>query len=222
MTKDKNDKPGQLLRLVQALIISPQDAQALADNYHRQARHEAPRESEQQRQDRVAQKIVARYARISSLVGGASGLTGLIPGMGTAVAVLGGATGDTALTMKLQVDMTMCLAANYGYDLTSDDGLHLAFLLAAGGALEKAGVEAGTRLASQAGVRMLRQYLRGAALKTIKELFKQLGVVFTRKALEKAVPFGVGVALGSGANYYLTRYVGQQAITWFRLDRDTP
>jgi hypothetical protein len=52
---------------------------------------------------------------------------------------------------------------------------------------------------------MLQQYLKGAALQTVKAFFAKLGVLFTRKALEKAVPFGVGVVLGASGDYALTR-----------------
>jgi len=124
--------------------------------------------------------------------------------------------------VKLQIDMCMCLAVNYGYDLTSEDARHLVFLLAVGGALERAGSPLGARVASQAGVRLLRQYLKGAALQTLKALFRRLGLVLTRKSLEKALPFGIGVAVGAGANYGLTRYVGKQANEWFELDRSAP
>jgi hypothetical protein len=40
--------------------------------------------------------------------------------------------------------------------------------------------------------------------------------------MAKALPFGVGVAIGSSANYILTRFVGHQAKTWFILDRSIP
>jgi hypothetical protein len=55
-------------------------------------------------------------------------------------------------------------------------------------------------------------------LVTIREWFKKIGITFTRKALEKAAPFGIGVVIGATANYALTRYVGAQAIEWFSLD----
>jgi hypothetical protein len=67
---------------------------------------------------------------------------------------------------------------------------------------------------------MLRQYLKGAALQAVKELFKKIGIIFTRKAIEKALPFGVGVVIGSSANYALTKYVGAAATRWFIIDRD--
>lgn len=120
--------------------------------------------------------------------------------------------------MKLQVDMTMCLAEAYGWDVNGEDARHLAFLIAAGGSLEKLGVEASTRIASNAGVKMVRQYLKGAVLQALKELFKKIGITFTRKALEKAIPFGIGVVIGSGANYALTKYVGNTARSWFEAD----
>lgn len=100
---------------------------------------------------------------------------------------------------------------NTRYDITSEDARHLAFLVAAGGTLEKAGVSTGVRTGSQAGVRLLRQYLKGATLHAVKELFKKIGITFTRKALEKALPFGIGVAVGSSVNSALTKYVGFQA-----------
>jgi uncharacterized protein (DUF697 family) len=117
--------------------------------------------------------------------------------------------------MKLQVDMCMCLAETYGYDLESEDSRHLSFLLAGGGTLEKLDASVGVKIASQAGVHMLRQYLQGATLLATKQIFKKVGVSLTKKAMAKALPFGVGVAIGSSANYALTRYVGHQAKTWF-------
>jgi hypothetical protein len=124
--------------------------------------------------------------------------------------------------MKLQVDMCCCLAEAFGYDINHQDARHLVFLIAAGGALEKAGTGVGVNIASKAGVRLLRQHLKGAALQAVKELFKRLGIVFTRKALERALPFGIGVAIGSSANYALTRYVGAQARDWFVIDQEMP
>jgi hypothetical protein len=118
--------------------------------------------------------------------------------------------------------MCYCLSEIYGYDITSEDAQHLSFLIAAGGTLEKAGVSGGTKLATQAGVRMLRQYLKGATLQAVKELFKKVGITFTRKAAEKALPFGVGVVIGGAANYGLTRYVGKQAKKWYQIDRQMP
>jgi len=136
--------------------------------------------------------------------------------------MLGGGTVDTAVSIKLQVDMTMCIAATFGWDLTNEDARHMTFLIAAGSTLEKAGVEVGGKIASQAGVKMINQYLKGATLTFVKQMFAKIGVTFTRTSLVKAIPFGVGMLIGSSANYALTRYVGKTAEGWFTIERQMP
>ncbi|TXD33796.1 hypothetical protein FRC96_15095 [Lujinxingia vulgaris] len=223
MTAMKNDSKevvdgSRLLKAVEAISIAPADAHHIADQYLAQVRKKSPGIDDATARALVADKIVARYAKLAGTVGGTTALAGVVPGLGTAIALTGGAAADAAACMKLQVDMVMCMAAAYGYDLNSEDARQLSFIIAAGGALEKAGVQAGTRLASKAGVNLVRQYLKGAVLQALKEMFKTLGIVFTRKALEKALPFGIGVVIGSSANYALTRYVGKQAREWFVID----
>lgn len=225
MTKTTQDESpeqdeSRLLKAIQTVAIHPKDAKALVAQYTTQARRSNPSADSNRIQELVADKIIAKYSVLAAASGGATALSSVIPGIGTAVAMVGGGLADTLISMKFQVDMTMCLAQTFGWDLGTEDGRHLAFLIAAGGTLEKAGVEAAHRIASKAGVTMLRQYLKGATLQAIKELFKRIGIIFSRKAIEKALPFGIGVIIGSSANYALTRYVGGTAKRWFVIDRD--
>ena len=213
MTNAGEDGGSRLLRAVEVIAISPEDASAIADGYVIQSRQRFPNDSEWDHQLRAASKIVGRYSRLAMMVGGATALPGIIPGLGTAVAMVGGATADSLVCMKLQVDMCMCLAAAFKYDITSEDGKHLAFLIAATGSVQRAGVGAGAKIGSKAGVNMLGQYLKGGALQATKHAFRRVGVTFTRKAAEKAIPSGIGVVVAGGANYGLTRYVGHQANT---------
>jgi uncharacterized protein (DUF697 family) len=216
------EKASKLLQMVRAVAIKPSDAKAFVEQHQKRAKAKHPTDSDEKARNRVADAIIRRYSKMASLVGGASALPGVVPGLGTALAATGGASADAVVCMKFQIDMCYCLTENYGYDITSEDAQHLSFLIAAGGTLEKAGVSGGTKLATQAGVRMLRQYLKGAALQAVKEFFKKIGITFTRKAAEKALPFGVGVVIGSAANYGLTRYVGKQAKKWYQIDRQMP
>jgi len=208
---------GLLLRAVEEVAISADEAKHLVENYARQVRTGSPSLSLREQQRLVAHKIVARYAWLATTSGVVSALPGIIPGVGTAV-VAGTALGDALLCLKLQVSMCRCLAEAFGYDLQKEDTMHLAMLLAAGATLEKMGVQATSQLASKAGVAMVRQYLRGAVLQAIKEMFKRLGIVFTRKALERAIPFGVGVVVSGSANHAIARYVGAKATEWFLID----
>ena len=223
-----DDRGSRLLRAVEAIAISPEDAQRLASNYltkvgegkdkYDSGRSEAHDEPTPKDRRRAADRIIRRYSRLAASVGGGTALVGVVPGLGTVLATLGGGLADTAVCMKLQVNMCMCLAAVYGYDITSEDTRHLVYLIAATGAVEHVGVKGTVRVGSKAGVTMLRQYLRGAALQAVKQAFKKVGVTFTRKALEKAVPFGIGVVVSGTANYWLTRFVGSQARKWFEID----
>jgi uncharacterized protein (DUF697 family) len=210
----------RLLHAVKAMAISPSAARELVATF--QAKAGGGRRDPPELQDAAADLIVKRYAKLAATSGGITALAGVVPGVGTAVSMLGGGMADAVTCMKLQVDMVMCLAVNYGYDVGTEEGQHLAFLIAAGGTLEKAGKEVATKVGSEAGVRLVRQLLKGAVLKAVKELFKRLGIIFTRKALEKAIPFGIGVVIGSTANYALTKYVGAKAKQWFVIDRETP
>lgn len=222
MPEEEKVDGSRLLKAVQAIAISPAEAKKIVERYKEQSRKKYPNDSHWRRQERVADAVISRYSKYAAMVGGASALPGVIPGLGTAIAVTGGTVADATVSMKLQVDMCMCLAATFNYNIESQDAQHLSFLIAAGGALEKAGATRGVKFASEAGVRLLRLYLKGAALHAVKASFRKVGIVFTKKALEKVLPFGVGVAVGGGANYVLTKYVGNQARQWFVIDRSMP
>lgn len=115
----------------------------------------------------------------------------------------------------------MCLAEAFNWDISSEDARQLSFLIAAGGTLEKLGSETVVKIASNAGVKMLKMYLKGSALIVIKEMFKKIGINFSRKALEKSLPFGVGVVISSSANYMLAKYVGKVATKWFTIEQES-
>lgn len=209
----------RFLDAVRIICISPEDAKRLVANYRTQAQEKHPTANEDEIQDLTAEKVVSRYIDLCTISGGLTSLTSIIPGIGTALAMVGGALSDGAVCMKFQVDMCLCLAEVYGYDVSTEDGKQLAFLVAAGGALNKFGSDGVASIASKAGVRLLKQYLKGAALQAVKEFFKRLGIIFTRKALEKALPFGIGVVISASANRLLTKYVAKKARAFFVLDR---
>jgi hypothetical protein len=165
----------------------------------------------------AAEKIISNYSYYAAFVGGASALTGVIPGLGTVIATFGGATADAALSMKYQIEMTMALAVIYGHDIRLEEEKRLCLIVAGLGAVSQATKEGAKAVGSKAFVKMTQQYLKGATLQAVKEIFKKVGVTFTRKAAEKAIPFGVGVVIGFTANKGLTWYVGSKARDFFQV-----
>lgn len=210
----------KLWTVVNAIAIGPDRAHEIAEQYKVAARKTNPEADDFKIEKIVSEKIIKKYAKTSALSGTVTALPGVFPGVGTAVAVVGGGVADAAVSLKAQMDMTLVLAANYGWDLTEQDARHMALLISLCGGLEKLGEKAVTPVASKAGVKMLKMYLKGGALTAVKTLTAKFGVTFSRKALEKSIPFGIGAVLGGSVNYGLTRYVGREAVKCFLIERE--
>ncbi len=216
--KDKdNDTGSTLMKMVDAIAISHEDAKALVLGYQQQVQKSKPSLQASKQLELVTKKIIDRYSKLSAASGGATALPGVIPGVGTAVALTGGILADVAASMKFQIDMTMCLAVAINGELTKEDAKALSFMIALTGTVEQATTKGATTVASKAAIRLLREHLKGPVLVTIKELFKKVGIIFTRKAAEKAIPLGIGVVVGASVNYALTRYVGKYAVDTLTL-----
>lgn len=218
MVDEKEASGSSLMKMVEAIAISPQDARAVVKQYETQARKSLPSATDKKIQELVTQKIINRYAKLAATSGATTGIPGAIPGVGTAVGMIGGGLVDVSVCMKLQIDMTMCLGIAINGGMTNEDAKHMSYIIALYGSLEQAGTAGTVKLASKAGVKMVHTYLSGATLTAIKELFKKIGIVFTQKAAAKAIPFGVGIIIGGSANYALTKYVGKVARDTFLLD----
>jgi hypothetical protein len=120
--------------------------------------------------------------------------------------------------MKFQIEMVMAIATIYDHDILQEEAQRLCFIIAALGTLSEAAKETTKQVSTKAFIAMARQYLTGATLTAVKELFKQIGITFTRKSLEKAAPFGIGVILSFTVNKGLTWYVGSKALDFFKVN----
>jgi len=209
----------RLQRAVEAIAISPEDARALVEGYRRSFRKKFEREPfSAADKRRIATKVIDRYSKLAAATGAAAALPGVIPGVGTAVAVIGGGAADIAASLKIQIDMCMCLVELFEDELSSEDKKHLAFVLALAGSIEGLATNTGKVAVEKAAQKLVFQYIKGPALQTIKELFKKVGVTFLQKTAAKAVPAGVGVVFSGSTNYVLTTVVGRIAIKV--LDKD--
>ncbi len=166
----------------------------------------------------VAKKVIQNYSYLAAFSGGVTALAGVVPGLGTVVAVAGGTTADIALCMKFQIEMVMAIANVYGHNILEEEERRLCFIIAGLGAINKAGQAGAKEAGSKAFVKMVEQYLKGPTLAAVKEIFKKVGITFTRKGLVKAIPFGIGTLVGFAANKTMTWYVGVKARGFFRTN----
>ncbi|HDZ9270928.1 EcsC family protein [Vibrio cholerae] len=219
MTTDivQDEKP-TLLKAVELVVGKPEDIKQESLQLLEKYRNKYADKTETEIQDLVSEKIISNYSYYAAFTGGATALTGVIPGIGTAVAIGGGASADAIACMKFQIEMTMALATVYGHDILVEEEKRLCYLIAGLGAISEAAKEGGKTLGSKAFVKLVQEHLKGATLQAVKEIFKRLGITFTRKALEKAIPFGIGVVVGFSANKGITWYVGSKAKDFFASD----
>ena len=214
---ENDDKP-TLLKAIELVLADPasikKEALQLKNKYV--SRYGSDR-SEDEVNAYAADKIISNYSYYTAFVGGTTALTGVIPGLGTVLAAFGGETADAALSMKYQIEMTMAIATIYGHDITIEEEKRLYLMVAGLGAINEATKAGSKELGKTASVKMMQQYLKGATLQTVKEIFKKVGITFTRKAAEKAIPFGIGVVIGFSANKGLTWYVGTKARDFFSV-----
>ncbi|MDX9906517.1 MAG: EcsC family protein [Bacteroidales bacterium] len=170
--------------------------------------------TEEEIRRKTANKIISNYSYYSAFTGGATSLTGIVPGIGTVIAALGGVSADVILSMKFQIDMVMAIAAVYGHDIEKEDVQQTSFLVAGIGKLNFA-VDEGKRIGAKAFANIMNQYLKKGTQQAAKEITKKLGIQVSGKALQKAIPFGVGVIIGFTANKTLTWYIGRKARDYF-------
>lgn len=170
--------------------------------------------TEEEIRRKAANKIISNYSYCSAFTGGATSLAGIVPGIGTAIAALGGVSADVVLSMKFQIDMVMAIAAVYGHDIEEEYVQQTSFLVAGIGKLNFA-VDEGKRIGAKAFANIMNQYLKKGSQQAAKEITKKLGIQVSGKALQKAIPFGVGVIIGFTANKTLTWYIGRKARDYF-------
>lgn len=200
-------------KAVEAIAITPEAAAELVDGYRASFENKHKRKPESlEDKGRIADKVIGRYSKFSAAAGVVTAAPSVIPGIGTAVAVLGGGATDLAVALKLQIDMCMCLVEIYETELSSEDKKQLAFVIALAGSAEQMAMNGGKAAVQKVAQKLVYQYLRGPVLITIKQLFKKVSITFTQKAMAKAVPAGIGVVFSGSTNYVLTTVVGKVAV----------
>lgn len=219
--EQNNDSKPNLLKAIELVLAEPaeikKEALAIKEKYYNKY---ADSKTDTEIDGKIIDKIISNYSYFTAFVGGATALTGVIPGLGTAIATFGGATADAALSMKYQIEMTMAIATICGHNIEIEEEKRICLIIAGLGTINEAAKQGGKQVGAKAFKKMAQQYLKGATLQAVKEIFKKVGITFTRKAVEKAIPFGIGAVIGFSANKGLTYYVGTKVKDFYLLEDD--
>jgi hypothetical protein len=164
----------------------------------------------------VARIIVYQRSKLSAIAGAVSALPGAFPGVGTATEI-GASLADVALLVYAEVALVMAVAAAYDHDLDAHDDraadVRVIMALDTGVArFGKHGAELadGTRLDPRDPV--LYQNLNRELGQLVVQRTARMRA---RTMLGREIPFGVGVAIGAGANFRAMRSAGRMALRYF-------
>jgi hypothetical protein len=166
----------------------------------------------------IARLLVYRRSKVSAIGGAVSALPGAFPGVGTATEV-GASLADMVALVYTQVALVLAVAAAFDHDLGSHDAraadVRVVLALDAGVArFGKRGVELSDGQPVDP---------RDHALS--EQLNKELGAMVVKRTarrrartlLGREIPFGVGVAIGAGANFRAIRHTGRTALRYYEF-----
>lgn len=215
-TRDASYQQPVLLKAVEQILAHPVDIKKTVQSQKERHRKKAGNTVyEPALNHEVANSLIAFYSTRAGLAGGATALVGIVPGIGTAVRLFGTATADMALCLKYQVEMSMALAHLYGHDIETEAGKKRYFIIAGLSTINTEAFRQGSSQAARVFTQMARRYLQNATQDTIKILFRKVPFTLSKKALQKAIPFGIGAVIGFSSNKTLTWLVGQKAKAFF-------
>jgi len=213
-THQPNNSPA-LLKALELILAPPSVIKQKVKKTKERLRLRNKTVNEDALREKVAAQLIASYSTKAGLSGGATALIGVVPGVGTALELFGGATADMALCLKYQVEMSMALADLYGQDIEGEADRKRYFIIAGLSTINTETVRQGSEQAAKVFTKLLERYLREASFDTVRVLFKKVSIKLSKKILQKAIPFGVGAVIGFSSNKTLTWLVGRRAKEYF-------
>lgn len=166
----------------------------------------------------VAKAIADTFARDMSLAGAAAGGIAAIPVGGLAVRIGVGLTAETAYMVDRTANMILAVGECYGHD-QSDFELRK-FTLLRVLAIWSGASEASAMVAGGVGAALGKKTVAGIPMKSVYAINRAFGgrilVKWGTKTgvirLGSVIPFGIGAAIGAGANYGMAKGLSKVAI----------
>jgi hypothetical protein len=167
----------------------------------------------------IARVLVYRRSKLSAISGAVSSLPGAFPGVGTATEV-GAGLADAVALVYTQVALVLAVAAAFDHDLDSHDdrAADVRIVLALDSGAAKFGKRGVVELADGGELDPRDRTLS-------EQLNRDLGALVVKRTagrrartlLGRELPFGVGVAIGAGANFRVMRHTGRTALRYYEF-----
>ena len=216
---EDHERGRKLLSAVERIIDDTENIIAVVDRHAEHLRSEQPGIDEDALRALVADKLVSHYSTSSAISGGATALPAMFPGAGSIIALTGGTLLDVAFVLKYEVEMSMALCWNYGFDIRQDRERELALLLASVLTHDESTGESFVNDVMKAETQAIWNYAPRQVPKLLAQIFARIAVRQAAKGFARVLPF-VGIAVGAGMNKALTTKTGRQMVVELQRRRD--
>ena len=157
--------------------------------------------------NRAAQLIIAHYSNLCAASGGASGLPGLIPVIGTVFSIFGAGAVDAIMQLKFEIEMILALSVLAGRDIDDPKERKVAFLMACTSLEEAYETSDEPSLKSIVDLAMGEYSTRELSKSLVKAVARVI-MMFAAKKWTRYFPV-VGCLVGASMNKVLTEHTGR-------------
>lgn len=157
--------------------------------------------------DKISDYLIRKKIEINTAVGALTGAAGVIPVIGTIGAVAATVTVELVTVTHQEIELCLELAHNYGHDISNEKRI-FEILAIIGQKRKVKKIDVINKIASRKALdSVIRRYARVGLLKALRRTAQILELRVGLRAFTKLVPV-VGIILGGGINYYITRNTG--------------
>jgi uncharacterized protein (DUF697 family) len=143
--------------------------------------------------DQLVEQLIKRKAQQTAAIGAATAGSGLVPGLGTVVALTIGSVADFGATLRLQTELVLEIGEVHGRRLGPAEKRQVVLLV---GGLGAGSGQALSRGGARLSVRLTQRY--------------------AQRWIAKAIPFA-GIAASAGSNALATYLIGRRAHAYFAI-----
>ena len=224
--KRENTTPGQndgdtcratssqvnICRAVERIIASPDQIEALTRSITEVIRQSLPGDtSEELIRDSAEQKVISHYANRVAIIGGLTTLPAIFPGVGSVIALTGGALTDMTMCLKYEVEMILALLSLNGFDIHDPRERQLACLLAASHTYESTPGQGPIADLIKINADAIWNYSPREICKAMLAFSAGLALAYSGRTFTRAVPLVGQIASGS-INKVLAYRLGKTAL----------
>jgi uncharacterized protein (DUF697 family) len=218
--KSKNQDPfargERLLSAVERLVEDCDDLIAHVETLKSSTANDM---GEEQQIEAIADQIIADYSGRAAIAGGVTALPALLPGGGSAVALVGGVVVDMTLMLKNDVEMILCLSYLYGHNIRQEKERWLAYVLA--GVRTYQVHDRRNYLADLLEVQFdaLPKYTPGELFKLAATMLGKVAALSLSRSFVRVLPL-IGIAVSASTNKYMSWSLGWWCVEALERRRD--